>query len=259
MGVLNVTPDSFSDGGRYLDPAVASAHALELVADGADIIDVGGESSRPGAEPVDASEEMARVIPVIEAIRSASEVAISIDTTKAEVARMAIEAGADIVNDISALRSDPAMVEVVAASGAGLVMMHMQGEPRTMQLAPSYNDVVREVQDFLKERIASAENSGIDPASIAIDPGIGFGKTVEHNVALIKGLPALVQLGPPVLIGPSNKAFIGKILDLDVADRLEGTAAVVAIGVSMGARIVRVHDVKQISRVVRMTEALVST
>jgi dihydropteroate synthase len=256
MGVLNVTPDSFSDGGRYLDPEAAVAHGLRLVADGADIVDVGGESTRPGADPVPAEEERRRVVPVIERLLAAHPAAtISIDTRSPEVAVAALEAGACIVNDVSGGRAD-GMFDVVREAGAGMVLMHMLGEPRTMQEAPHYEDVVAEVREFLRERIESAEFAGIDPDSLCVDPGVGFGKTLEHNLSVIKHLDALSDLGRPVLIGPSRKRFIGAILDLPVEDRVEGTAGAVAWAVAHGANIVRVHDVKAIVRVVRVVDAI---
>lgn len=256
MGILNVTPDSFSDGGLFSDRHAALKRALSMRDEGADIIDVGGESTRPGAEPVSADEEMERVVPVIEAIAGETDVPISIDTMKAEVARAALHAGAVIVNDVSAMRSDPAMSSVVAGSGAGVVLMHMLGEPRTMQQNPVYADVVREVRDALLQWAARAEGDGIARESIAVDPGIGFGKTVDHNLALIRSIGLLADSGYPVLAGPSRKSFIGAVLNVPVDRRLEGTAAVVAWLAARGARIVRLHDVKPMADVVRMTEAI---
>ena len=256
MGILNVTPDSFSDGGRNLDPSTAVKTAIQMVEDGARIIDVGGESTRPGADPVDESEELRRVVPVIEALSHEIDVAISIDTTKASVATTALKAGAHIVNDVSALRHDSAMRDVVRDSGAGVVLMHMLGEPRTMQRDPRYADVVTEVRSSLTTWAAEAMASGIAKDSIVIDPGIGFGKTLEHNLALIRHIDALLEEGYPVMVGPSRKAFIGGVLDLPVEERLEGTAAVVAWLAAKGVQIVRVHDVREMSRVVRMTEAI---
>ena len=248
MGILNVTPDSFSDGGRFLSPDAAVKRALIMEKEGADIIDVGGESSRPGAEPVPVEEELRRVIPVLERLRGKLRIPISIDTTKAEVAEAALRAGASIVNDISALRFDPAMASVVAEFGAGLVLMHMLGTPKTMQQAPHYEDVVREVRDFLAERALYAQSQGIPREAIAVDPGIGFGKTVEHNLELLRRLPELVELGFPVLVGPSRKSFIGAILGLGVEERLEGTLAACAVAVVRGADILRVHDVREVRR-----------
>ncbi len=248
MGILNVTPDSFSDGGRFLSPDAAVKRALIMEKEGADIIDVGGESSRPGAEPVPVEEELRRVIPVLERLRGKLRIPISIDTTKAEVAEAALRAGASIVNDISALRFDPAMASVVAEFGAGLVLMHMLGTPKTMQQAPHYEDVVREVREFLAERALYAQSQGIPREAIAVDPGIGFGKTVEHNLELLRRLPELVELGFPVLVGPSRKSFIGAILGLGVEERLEGTLAACAVAVVRGADILRVHDVREVRR-----------
>jgi dihydropteroate synthase len=239
-----------------------------MAADGADLIDVGGESTRPGAEPVQAREEMERVIPVIKALSREVEVPISIDTTKATVASAAIEAGAVIVNDISAMRFDPAMSEVIASSGAGVILMHMQGQPRTMQQAPNYGDVVAEVREALLTWAREAQDAGIKREQIAIDPGIGFGKNREHNLRLLKQLrlftsPAVHEksdreesLRYPVVVGPSRKSFIGLTLDLPVEERLEGTAAAVAWAVAAGADVVRVHDVREIVRVIRMVEAI---
>jgi len=248
MGILNVTPDSFSDGGRFLSPDAAVKRALIMEKEGADIIDVGGESSRPGAEPVPVEEELRRVIPVLERLRGKLRIPISIDTTKAEVAEAALRAGASIVNDTSALRFDPAMASVVAEFGAGLVLMHMLGTPKTMQQAPHYEDVVREVRDFLAERALYAQSQGIPREAIAVDPGIGFGKTVEHNLELLRRLPELVEFGFPVLVGPSRKSFIGAILGLGVEERLEGTLAACAVAVVRGADILRVHDVREVRR-----------
>ncbi|HEX2180322.1 MAG TPA: dihydropteroate synthase [Actinomycetota bacterium] len=256
MGVLNVTPDSFSDGGHYVDPFAATDHALRMVQEGADIIDVGGESTRPGAQDVSTEEELARVVPVIEAIVARTDAAVSVDTTKAEVARAALDAGAVIVNDVSAMRRDPSMVDLVAETGAGVVLMHMLGNPRTMQSNPVYADVVTEVRDALIGWAADALAAGVPDAAIVLDPGIGFGKTREHNLLLLKGIPELCRPGFPVLIGTSRKSFIGTTLDVPVEERLEGTAATVAWSVANGASIVRVHDVKEMVRVVRMTEAI---
>ncbi len=259
MGVLNVTPDSFSDGGKFLNVDQAVAHAREMAREGADIIDVGGESTRPGAEPVSLEEELRRVLPVVEHLR---DLVVSVDTTKAAVAEKALAAGARIVNDISALRFDPQMVNVVRDAGAGVVLMHMQGTPQTMQQTPRYNDVVAEVGTFLAERVAFAEAQGLKKSQIAVDPGIGFGKTVEDNLRLLARLDDFSSLGCPVLVGTSRKSFIGKVLATPedgprMADeRLWGTAATVAWSVGHGARILRVHDVAEMSDVVRMVEAV---
>lgn len=256
MGILNVTPDSFSDGGRFLDPTQALAHALQMEQDGADILDLGAESTRPGSASVPPEEQVRRLRGVMESLRDATRCLISIDTTSAEVAREMIHLGADIINDISALRADPEMAQTIAKSGAGCVLMHMLGTPQTMQVNPRYKDVVTEVRDFLKARIAFACNAGISPEQIAIDPGIGFGKTVEHNLQIIKGMPALSQLQRPILSGPSRKSFIGQVLYTNVDDRLEGTLAAVAASVLNGAAIVRVHDVKPVRRLVDMLDAI---
>jgi dihydropteroate synthase len=253
MGILNVTPDSFSDGGAFADAGRAVAHAQAMAAAGADIIDIGGESTRPGAAPASAEEEIRRVAPVIEQLCGLT---ISVDTTKATVAERALAAGARIVNDISALRFDARMAEVVRDAGAGLVLMHMQGTPRTMQVEPRYGDVVAEVRDFLVERIAFAESRGIKKTQIAIDPGIGFGKTVEHNLALLAHLETFGGLGCPVLVGASRKSFIGNILSREPQERLAGSVAVAVWAVTHGARIVRVHDVAETVDAVRMAEAI---
>ncbi len=256
MGVLNVTPDSFSDGGRFYDPVKAIQHGLKLARDGADIIDVGGESTRPGSEAISAQEEMRRVIPVIEALAHEVKVPISIDTYKSQVAARALEAGAAMVNDISAMRFDARMAEVVAQHGVPVVLMHMLGTPKDMQLDPKYEDVVGEILDFLKARMDWAVSHGVSQEQIILDPGIGFGKTLEHNLSLIKHLSRFRSLGRPILLGTSRKSFIGKILGADVDNREEGTAATVALGIYNGANIVRVHDVARMLPVVRVTDAL---
>jgi dihydropteroate synthase len=259
MGVLNVTPDSFSDGGAFLDPAKAIARGLALAAEGADIIDVGGESSRPGSRAVPEAEEIARVVPVLRALRPQVPALLSVDTTKAAVARAALEAGADIVNDTSALRSDPAMAGVVAAAGAGLVLMHMQGSPLTMQDSPHYDDLMGEISAFLDERIRAAGAAGIPAERIIVDPGIGFGKTFDHNLEILRGPQAFRRLGRPLLLGFSRKAFLGRILGLPPAERLEGTIAAAVLAVERGADILRVHDVGPVARAVRTAEVLLET
>ena len=256
MGILNVTPDSFSDGGHYLDADRAVAHAKAMVAEGATLIDIGGESSRPGAVPVPAEEELSRVVPVIRALAGAVDVPLSVDTYKACVARHALEAGAHLVNDITALHGDAEMAAVVAEMEAGVILMHIQGTPRTMQLAPHYDDVVDEIRQWLQERVQLAEASGIAPERIIADPGIGFGKTTAHNLEILKRLDAFSELGKPMLIGTSRKAFIGTVLDLPLDERIEGTVATVCWAIAHGADIVRVHDVKAVSRAARMTDAL---
>jgi dihydropteroate synthase len=242
MGVVNVTPDSFSDGGRYLEPDLAVAHGLGLVAAGADVLDVGGESTRPGAEPVSADEERRRVLPVVTRLAAEAGVPVSIDTSKAAVAEAALDAGAVIVNDVSG-GADPATFALVRDQGAGLVVMHMQGEPRTMQQAPHYEDVAAEVGDFLVERLARARDVGIDPTALAADPGLGFGKTAAHNLTLLARLREIVdRVEVPVLVGPSRKSFIARIVGDDVVARDDGTLATVVWALDSGARIVRVHD-----------------
>jgi dihydropteroate synthase len=256
VGILNVTPDSFSDGGRYLDRATAVAHATRMVEDGADILDVGGESTRPGSNAVSADEELERVHPVIERLAELHPaVPISIDTRKAGVAAEALDAGATIVNDVSG-GADPAMFDVVLDREAAVVLMHMRGDPATMQEAPHYDDVVGEVHEYLRQRIEAAELAGIDPDRIAIDPGIGFGKDLDHNLELMHGVDALLDLGRPVLVGPSRKKFIGTILDLPEEERVEGTVGAVVWMVARGAHLVRVHDVREVVRAVRVSDAI---
>jgi dihydropteroate synthase len=258
MGVVNVTPDSFSDGGLFLDPGAAIAHGLELVEQGAQILDVGGESTRPGAEPVGVDVELRRVVSVIEALsRRASTTQISIDTSKAAVAQAAVSAGATLVNDVSALRADPEMVGVVAASGADCCLMHMLGSPRTMQRGvdgSSYTDVVDEVKSFLEGRLAFAVDAGIPEQRILLDPGIGFGKTVEHNLALLRRLEEIVALGPPVVIGTSRKSFLGGA----PADRLPGTIATNVMALERGASVFRVHDVAPVAAALAVASATLS-
>lgn len=251
MGILNVTPDSFSDGGKFHQFDSAVSHALDLAASGADLIDIGGESSRPGAEPVDLDVELGRTVPVIEAIRKQSDVPISIDTTKAEVARAALAAGADIVNDITALTGDAAMPGVVASSGAGAILMHMQGVPRTMQANPEYRDVIDDIRNFFAERMAAAVSAGIAAERIALDPGIGFGKTLEHNLDLIRRMDEFASLGRPLLYGPSRKSFLRRIVFGETFPEdwvrtpqiAAATSAAVTACLSKGAHILRVHDV----------------
>jgi dihydropteroate synthase len=244
MGILNVTPDSFSDGGRYLSAETAVARGLELAAQGAAIIDVGGESTRPGSEPVAVEEERRRVLPVIEGMVAAGvDVEISIDTSKAAVARAALDAGASFVNDVTALRGDPRMAALVAERGVGCCLVHMQGEPRTMQLAPSYGDVVAEVIDFLAARVEAALAAGIERRRIMVDPGIGFGKTVEHNLELLARLGELSVLGMPIAIGTSRKSFLGRLTGRGEEERLAATIATNVIAFLAGASVFRVHDV----------------
>lgn len=257
MGIINATPDSFSDGGSFLEPQAALSHGLAMVADGADILDIGGESTRPGAESVSADEEIRRVLPVIRALRRESGVLISIDTSKAAVARAALEEGADIINDVTGLRGDPGMPALAAASKAGVVIMHMQGEPRTMQVAPAYDDVVREVGEFFRHSLERAVGSGIDPMRIAFDPGIGFGKTPEHNRRLLAGLSSFSSFGRPLLVGVSRKSFLGWLAGSPaMEDRFWPGVALTALCRERGARILRVHDVKPHTEALRMIEAI---
>lgn len=243
MGIVNVTPDSFSDGGKYESTEKAVEHALKLVAEGADILDIGGESTRPGATPVSLDEELRRVVPVIEKLSKVAGVPLSIDTYKPEVMRAALAAGADIVNDVRALQ-EPGALGVVAQSNAGVCLMHMQGTPQTMQLDPQYHDVVAEVKDFLKERLLAAEAAGIDANRIVLDPGFGFGKRTVHNIELLQQLDSIVDLGRPLLVGLSRKSVLGQIIGGDVYVRLHASLAASVISAMKGARIIRVHDVK---------------
>lgn len=247
MGILNVTPDSFSDGGSHNSVADAVAHGLSLVADGADIIDIGGESTRPGSEPVSTDEELHRTIPVIQQLASQTDVPISIDTTKAKVARQAIQAGATIVNDISGLTFDPEMIGVCAEHAVGLCAMHILGTPQTMQQKPQYEDVVAEVTEFLQRRMEALMQAGISEQAICLDPGIGFGKTAEHNLALMKALPQMKQtLRRPLLIGHSRKRFLSKVLGRDVEERLSGTVGVSIALDDLNADVLRIHDVRAV-------------
>lgn len=255
MGILNVTPDSFSDGGNYINAETAVAHALQMIEEGAEIIDVGGESTRPGAAEVSSAEEIRRVVPVIKMLRERSETAISIDTSKAEVARAALEAGAEIINDVTALTSDPSMAAVAAESKAGVVLMHMHGTPRSMQKDPRYEDVVLEVKDCLASRLVTAGKAGIEEERIAVDPGIGFGKTADHNWALIRELGVFAQWGRPVLLGVSRKSLLKDIAGDDMSRRDAATAALTAIGRSKGARIFRVHEIAGNLAALRAAEA----
>ncbi|MBN2498710.1 MAG: dihydropteroate synthase [Deltaproteobacteria bacterium] len=257
MGVLNVTPDSFSDGGRFFERNAAQDHALAMAEAGADIVDVGGESSRPGAENTQAEEEIRRVLPAIEALVRYSTVPVSIDTTKSEVARAALDAGASMVNDISALRFDPRMVELVASAGVPVVLMHMRGTPADMQTGDlHYDDPLGEISAFLSAAVDGAVEAGIDRTRILVDPGIGFGKTAGQNLLLIRRLDAFAALERPVLVGPSRKSFIGKVLGASVDERLFGTAAAVAVAVMAGAHVLRVHDVAAMKQVLRVAQAI---
>jgi dihydropteroate synthase len=255
MGVLNVTPDSFSDGGRYFDAEAAVEAGLAMVGDGADLLDVGGESTRPGAEPVPVDEELRRVVPVIKRLAAEVPVPISVDTRKARVAEAAVEAGARVVNDVTA-GSDPRMFEVVREAGAGMVLMHMRGEPRTMQALTDYRDVVGEVLGYLRDRLAAAEGAGVERERLAVDPGLGFAKTTEQSLVLMRDVGRFLELGRPVVVGPSRKSFIGAVLGTGVDQRMEGTAGAVAWMVGQGAHVVRVHDVREMVRVVRVVDAI---
>ena len=258
MGILNVTPDSFSDGGHFDVLEKAVEHALEMVDQGADILDIGGESTRPGADPVSEVEEIKRTVPVIEKIREHSDIPISIDTMKSDVAFLALEAGANIINDVSGLEADPDMVGVAADSKAGVVLMHMKGTPQTMQDNPNYAHAVSEITDYLKERCAFAEQQGIDRNALCIDPGIGFGKTLDHNLQLMRHIPELTATGYPVLIGASRKSFIGTITGREnPIDRLAGSLGVAGWSAMLGAHILRVHDVIDTCDVCRIVDTLI--
>jgi dihydropteroate synthase len=257
MGIVNVTPDSFSDGGRFLDTGRAVEHALQLISEGADILDIGGESTRPGAEPVEAAEELRRVLPVIRAVRSETKTLISIDTMKASVARAALEAGADIINDVTGLRADPAMLRLASECDAGLIIMHMIGTPQTMQKLPHYDDVVGEVRTYFESRLRSLQQAGISSERIVLDPGFGFGKTLEHNLSLMRSLPDLAAGNRPIMAGVSRKSMIARLLESDeIEDRDWPTVALTAHARELGARLVRVHDVKPNVQALRMTEAI---
>jgi dihydropteroate synthase len=255
MGVVNVTPDSFSDGGLYLDPGAAIAHGEELVRDGAEILDVGGESTRPGAAEVNAEEELARVEPVVNGL-AGGEAVVSIDTSKAVVAEAALDGGAEIVNDVTALRGDPEIGALCAERGAGLVLMHMRGNPRTMQENPVYEDVVDDVKAFLSERMEAAVVAGVDEERVWLDPGIGFGKTLEHNLELLRRLGELRALGRPLVIGTSRKSFIGKVDGSPPGERLGGTIASSVLAAAEGADVLRVHDVAEVAQALKMAQAI---
>ncbi len=255
MGILNVTPDSFSDGGRFIGREAALRRVREMIDEGAQIIDVGGESTRPGAQAVSVEEELERVIPVIEAIRSESDIPVSIDTSKPEVMRAAVDAGASLVNDVRALR-EPGALAAVAELDVPVCLMHMRGEPRTMQQAPRYDDVVAEVLAFLEERVSACEAAGIPRERIILDPGFGFGKTLDHNLALFRALPRFAATGLPVLVGVSRKSMIGQVLEVPVEERLAGSLALASLAVWLGAAIVRSHDVRETVHAVRMTAAV---
>ena len=256
MGILNVTPDSFSDGGMYYNATQAIEFALQMEEEGADIIDVGGESTRPGAKTVELQKECDRILPVIEGIRTKSDILISIDTYKSEVARQSIATGAGMVNDISGMTFDPNMVDVIKDSGLPVVIMHIKGTPKNMQKKPYYEDLMQELTEYFEERKKFARAKGILDQQIILDPGIGFGKRLQDNFQLLRELKKIVDMGFPVLIGPSKKSFIGLTLDLPIDQRLEGTAAAVTTGILKGARIVRVHDVKEMKRVALITDSI---
>jgi dihydropteroate synthase len=256
VAILNVTPDSFSDGGRFLDPGAACEQAGRMVAEGADVVELGGESSRPGAEAVPLHEELGRILPVLRRLRRDLAVPLAVDTYKPDVARVVLDEGAEIINDICGVRGDGRLAAEVARSGAGLVIMHMKGTPRDMQLHPVYGDVVQEVSAFFDDRVGFCERSGVDPESIVIDPGLGFGKRVQDNLVLIRRLSEFRRLGKPIMIGPSRKSFIGTVLGVPVDQRAHGTAACVAAAVLQGAAFVRVHEVGQTVQLIRMLDAI---
>ncbi len=256
MGVINVTPDSFSNGGLYFDREQAIAHGLKMVEEGADLIDIGGESTRPGSKPIEIKEELRRVIPVIESLAKEVDTPISIDTYKSAVAQRAIEAGAQMINDISGLHLDPELAHVAAKEDIPIVLMHMRGTPETMQKDVRYGSLFSEILEYLRDSVQRAESAGVDPQQIIIDPGIGFGKTVEDNLLIIKNLLEFRVLGKPILLGTSRKSFIGKILNAEVNERLEGTLTSIAIGILNGAHIVRCHDVAQAKKAIAVTDAI---
>ncbi len=259
MGVVNVTADSFYDGGRYLEPERAIAHALDLVNQGADLLDIGAESTRPGSFPVSERDELARVVPVVAELARRVTVPISVDTTKAQVAQSALAAGASVINDVTALRGDAGMASVIAHYNAAIILMHMLGTPQTMQQAPSYADLIAEITRFFDERMQAAERAGISKMNIILDPGIGFGKLLKHNLELLNRLSAFSMLHRPLLVGPSRKAFIGQLVNREVDRREWGTAAAVALAVDRGAQILRVHDVEMMIDVVKVAAALRSS
>ena len=260
MGILNVTPDSFSDGGRFTRANIAVDHAINMIDDGAHIIDIGGESTRPGSVPISEDEECERILPVIESIKKInSKITISIDTYKASVAKKAIEAGADMVNDISGLTFDSNMLPLLSGKDIPVIIMHINGKPKTMQNNPVYDDLVEDIKRFLYHQSKVAEESGIKKEHIILDPGIGFGKTFDHNFTLLRRLDEICSLGYPIMIGPSRKAFIGDVLELPPDDRIEGTLATIVAGIMNGAKIVRVHDVKEVKRAVKITEKILAS
>jgi len=265
VGIVNITPDSFSDGGKTMDPDIACAHALKLLEEGAALLDLGGESTRPGAVPVAPEEELLRLLPVLKTLRKRTDAPISIDTSKASVAQACLDEGADIINDVTALSGDPLMGEVVSRTGAGLILMHLQGTPRTMHENPCYpqDDVLTDVSKYLSDRRAVALGCGVDSDAIILDPGLGFGKTVAHNLALLRGIPLLNRLGSPLMIGHSRKSFLGKIMSEDgintPEDRLSAGLAVTVLARSLGAHLFRVHEVRPHLESLRMAEAVLAT
>jgi len=256
MGIVNVTPDSFSDGGKFINPADAIDHAIHLVEDGADILDIGAESTRPGAADVSVEEEIDRLLPVVNALVKSVDVPISVDTTKSVIAQQMLDAGAHIINDISGLQFDPQLSKVVADYGCPVVILHIQGTPRTMQKNPVYNDVISDIISYFKKRVEFARSAGIQDQQIILDPGIGFGKTIEHNFRILSEFREFTSLGYPLVLGASRKSFIGKTLDVPVDDRLEGSLAAAVVGAWNGANIIRVHDVKETKRALRITDAI---
>src|SRR5574337_1069514 len=256
VGVLNITPDSFSDGGRFLDPGAATDQAMQMVEEGADILEIGAESTRPGAIPVSVDEELRRVLPVLRDLRPKLTVPVAVDTYKPEVARVVLEEGADIINDVYGIRGEGCLAAVVAAKRAGLVIMHMKGTPQDMQIESHYNDVVGEVVGFLADRIAFAEQMGVGPQSIVVDPGLGFGKRGRDNLTLLRHLTEFHRLGKPIMVGPSRKSLVGEVLNLPVEQRQHGTAACVAAAVLQGTTFVRVHEVGPCANLVRMLDAI---
>ncbi len=256
MGILNVTPDSFSDGGRFLDPAAALGHAVVMAGEGADFIDIGAESTRPGARPVPAKEQLARLMPVLRAVKKRVKAPVSVDTTSAVVAEAALREGADMVNDVSALAGDPRLLAVVARFGVPCILMHMKGRPRTMQRNPKYRDLMGEITGFLAAALERGEQAGIERTQMLVDPGIGFGKTVAHNLEILRRLTELESLGVPVVVGPSRKRFIGAVLDVPSDERLEGTIAACVLAARNGANVLRVHDVKPVVKALKLADAI---
>ena len=257
MGVLNLTPDSFSDGGLFSNPDKALSQGLKMINEGAHIVDIGGESTRPGSNPVSIDKELDRTIPIIEKIRSISNCVISIDSYKSKIVEAALNAGANIVNDTSGLTFDHKMSELVAKKNAPLILMHIKGKPKSMQQNPNYNNLINEILSFFKKQISAAQSAGIDTSKIILDPGLGFGKKIEHNFEIIRKLPQICAMGFPVLVGPSRKSFIGETLNLPINQRIEGTMASITASIMNGARIVRVHDVEETRRTVAITEKII--